>query len=386
MKPKVLITGGAGFIGNKTAAKLVVEGYDVRILDNLSRQVHPDPKESMARLHPAVEFVCGDIRDRSVLLAAMEGVEVVYHFAAETGVGQSMYEIERYSDVNIRGTAMLCDCIAQRPGSIKRIILASSRAVYGEGHYKCCSCGPVCPSARTPAQLETGRWNPVCPHCHGEISPIPCKETTPGMPVSIYGVTKKTQEELLSIISAAYKIPVIILRYFNVFGPGQSVSNPYTGVLSIFCSCMLSGQSIEIYEDGGMQRDFVPVQEVVNANVKAIHLNVSGVLVLNVGSGVPRTIMQLAQCLKAYINRGSIITTTGRYRIGDVRHSFADTSRADNFIGQVSDESLEQGIRDLVTWSAGRKTALKLNQSIEELAKLGLTGVPHKFNGIARTA
>ena len=280
MAEKVLITGGAGFIGHQTANKLAGEGYTVRVFDNLSKQVHPVPRESLARLDPAVEFICGDIRDRSQLQDALEGMDAVYHFAAETGVGQSMYEIERYSDVNIQGTAVLCDCIAKGRNRPKKLILASSRAVYGEGRYKCESCGDVYPKPRTQAQLGAGNWDSQCPNCSAAITPVPTQETTPCQPLSIYSVTKEVQEDLFKMVSGAYRVPVVILRYFNVFGAGQSVSNPYTGVLSIFASRLLANKSIEIYEDGLMQRDFVPIHEVIKANAKVLELDVPEVDVL----------------------------------------------------------------------------------------------------------
>ena len=374
MAEKVLITGGAGFIGHHTANKLAGEGYKVRVFDNLNKQVHPVPRESLSRLDPAVEFICGDIRDRSQLQAALEGMDTVYHFAAETGVGQSMYEIERYSDVNIQGTAVFCDCIAKMGNRPKKLILASSRAVYGEGRYKCDSCGDVYPEPRTQAQLEAGNWGPPCPHCGAAITPIPSQETTPCRPLSIYSITKEVQEDLFKMISGAYKVPVVLLRYFNVFGAGQSVSNPYTGVLSIFASRLLANMSIEIYEDGLMQRDFVPIQDVINANEKVLELDVPGVLTLNIGSGVSRTIMQMAEYLKIEIGSRSNIARTGRYRLGDIRHCYADMSKALDFVGETSNDSFEQGIRDLIAWAQKEGKVAKLDQSLAELSEHGLTG------------
>ena len=374
MAEKVLITGGAGFIGLGTANRLISLGYDVRVFDNLNKQIHPDPRESLSRLDPKVELICGDVRDRAALQAALEGVEVVYHFAAETGVGQSMYEIERYSEVTIQGTAVLCDCIIKKRGRIKKIILSSSRAVYGEGQYRCKNCSIVYPEPRSSAQLNASNWDSVCPQCGAEITPVPCQETSPCHPISIYGITKKVQEDLLNIVSKTYKIQVVILRYFNVFGGGQCVSNPYTGVLSIFTSRMLLNKDIEIYEDGQMQRDFVSIQEVVNSNVKALELGNSGMLILNVGSGKPRTIMQLAECLKKEINSKSSINMTGRYRIGDIRHCFADISKTNDFIGQLQKDSFKQGIKDLVNWIRNKKITAPLEQSITELSDYALTG------------
>jgi len=374
MLKKVLITGGAGFIGHYTANKLAGEGYKVRIFDNLSKQVHPVPRESLSRLDPAVEFICGDIRDRNQLQAALEGMDAVYHFAAETGVGQSMYEIERYSDVNIQGTAVLCDCIAKGKNRPKKLILASSRAVYGEGRYKCDSCGDVYPEPRTQAQLEIGNWDPSCPHCGAAITPVPSHETTPCQPLSIYSISKEVQENLFKIVSGAYKVPVVILRYFNVFGAGQSVSNPYVGVLSIFVSRLLANKDIEIYEDGRMQRDFVPIQDVVNANAKVLELDVPEVLTINIGLGVSKTILQVAEDLKRETGSSSEITFSGRYRVGDIRHCYADMSKAVDFVGEISNDSFERGIRDLIAWAQQEGKAAELDQSLAELSEYGLTG------------
>jgi len=375
MATRVLITGGAGFIGHNTANELVNNGYIVRVFDNLNKQVHPNPKESLAKLHPNVEFVYGDVRNRPAVQEALSGIEVVYHFAAETGVGQSMYEIERYSEVNIQGTAVLCDCIANDRKTLKKLILSSSRAVYGESQYNCVSCGVVFPKPRNKRNLIAGNWNLLCPNCGGEINPMPCQETAACRPTSIYGFTKKVQEDMLSMISDAYGIPVIILRYFNVFGAGQSTSNPYTGVLSIFCSLLLTNKNIEIYEDGQMIRDFVTIGDVVKANVKAIDLDVSEVLVINVGSGNPRTILQVSERLKGEINSESNISISERYRIGDIRHCYADVLNQNEFIGNVSNNSFSKEIKSLVDWAREEKKSIPLEQSIAELSILGLTGV-----------
>ncbi|MFC1738966.1 SDR family NAD(P)-dependent oxidoreductase [Planctomycetota bacterium] len=374
MATNVLITGGAGFIGYHTANKLVENGCHVRVLDNLSKQIHPDPEESLSRLNPSVKFMCGDVRNRSQLMAALENIEFVYHFAAETGVGQSMYEIARYSDVTIQGTAVLCDCIALRKGHVKKVILSSSRAVYGEGQYLCKNCGIVKPIPRKRIQLVAGEWNIFCPQCNAEIIPLGCQETSSRRPTSIYGLTKKVQEDLLSIVSATYRIPLVILRYFNVFGPRQSISNPYTGVLSIFSSLLLHNKEIEIYEDGQMVRDFVSIEEVVTANLKVLEKDVSEVLLLNIGSGKQRTILQLANYLKDEIGSKSKINITGRYRIGDIRHSYADVSKQTEYIGTVPGKDFQVSIRNLIDWAEREGKCIDLDQSIAELSDFGLSG------------
>jgi len=375
MAEKVLITGGAGFIGRHTANTLASQGYHVRILDNLSKQVHPVPRESLLRLDPAIEFICGDIRDRSKMQDALQGIDVVFHFAAETGVGQSMYEVQRYSDVNIQGTAVLCDCIAKNTNRPKRIILSSSRAVYGEGQYNCTNCGTVYPDPRTSKQLKTGQWDLPCPKCSGTITSVPCQEIAPSRPLSIYSLTKQVQEDLFKMVSSTYNVQAVILRYFNVFGAGQSVSNPYTGVLSIFASRMLSNESIEIYEDGMMQRDFVPIQDVVKSNIEILKMIVSpDILVLNVGTGISKTILQVAESLKKEIGSKSAVEITGRYRIGDIRHCFADMAKTASYIGKPSESSFKQGIRDLIDWASNEGKTAELEKSLTELSDLGLTG------------
>lgn len=377
MKAKVLITGGAGFIGHKTANKLIEEGYSVRVFDNLSNQVHPDPKDSLSRLHSAVEFICGDVRDQAQLKAALKDIDVVYHFAAETGVGQSMYEVARYSDVTIQGTAVLCDCLAKNEGQVQKLILSSSRAVYGEGQYWCDLCEIVYPSTRSISQLKKGIWDLTCPQCGTKVIAKACKESTLRRPVSIYGLTKKVQEDLITMISKTYHIPVIILRYFNVFGDRQSAINPYTGVLSIFTSLMLSNRDIEIYEDGQMLRDFVSIQEVVNTNIKVLDLNDIDILMLNVGTGKQRTILELAKYLKCEIGSNSNISVSGRYRIGDIRHCIADMDKNIEYIGPNGNcnGSFTQAIKNMIAWIRQERQCVKLEASIDELYDLDLTGV-----------
>ena len=377
MTEKILITGGAGFIGCRTANELVGKGHFVRVLDNLSEQIHPDPKKSLSRLHPDVEFIHGDVRNPTQVKEALEGIDVVYHFVAETGVGQSMYMMERYTDVTIRGTAVLGDCIA-RGSEVKKIVLSSSRAVYGEGAYQCSKCELVSPEPRELAQLKEGLWEPSCPNCGAGISPISCQETTTSNPLSVYGITKQVQEDLLKMVSATYKIPVVIFRYFNVFGAGQSVSNPYTGVLSIFTSLLLANRDIEIYEDGQMIRDFVSIDDVVHANLRALELDIKGTEVINVGSGVPKTILQLVEYLKDEIGSKSNISITGRYRVGDIRHCFANGSKHKTKIGNNSKHTFQKSIQDLIAWARNEEKQISLEHSIAELTESGLSGIAEK--------
>ncbi|MCK5707925.1 MAG: SDR family NAD(P)-dependent oxidoreductase [Candidatus Aureabacteria bacterium] len=380
MNENILITGGAGFIGSYTANALIDKGYDVTVFDNLSSQVHPDPEASLSRLSPKVKFIKGDVRNHGEMEKAIDGIDVIYHFAAETGVGQSMYEIERYTDVTIQGTAVLCECLAKSKNRAKKVVLSSSRAVYGEGTYLCKLCGNVSPDPRTLDQLQNGIWDPVCPGCHNKIVPLPCKETASQKPTSFYGLTKKVQEDLLKMMSDTYHIPVIIFRYFNVFGPGQALSNPYTGVLTIFTSLLLAGKEIEIYEDGHMQRDFVPVREIISANLKALEIEQLGTVTCNVGTGVQKTILELAETLKKETKSSSNMTFSNRYRAGDIRHCYADMSKASQFIDIPSEDNFYQEIKDLVLWIKEGKVEIDLPKSIDELSRFGLTNKAKQNN------
>jgi dTDP-L-rhamnose 4-epimerase len=375
MKDVILITGGAGFIGSRTANTLCRKGHSVRVLDNLNRQVHPNPRDSLSFLDPRVEFVCGDIRDPAMVESALDGVGVVFHLAANTGVGQSMYQIARYCDVTIQGTAVLAECLVKSLKKVKRVVLASSRAVYGEGLYRCVECGDVQPATRTLAELQAAKWDLVCPKCSGEIAALPCPESTARRPVSIYGLTKQVQEDLLGQVSRAYNVPLTILRYFNVFGAGQSISNPYTGVLSIFCSLLLAERDLDIYEDGRMQRDFVSVNDVVTANIAALHLSNPGVEVFNVGSGVSRTILEVAELLRRVSRSASHIEVSGRYRIGDIRHCFAEMTRTNMCLPMEANGSFDDALSELVAWAAGQELSVSPEASLAELSNHGLGGV-----------
>ncbi len=379
MSKRILITGGAGFIGRRTANALAAQGHDVRVLDNLSPQVHADPNASIAALARTVEFIHGDVRDRAQVETALKQVQVVYHMAAETGVGQSMYEISRYSDVTIQGTAVLCDCFAKNSDRCETIILTSSRAVYGEGPYRCNSSGEtVYPAARTEEQLKKGLWDPTYPGCENGITPVACDVTAKKRPVSIYGLTKKVQEELVSLTCQTFGIRAIVLRYFNVFGAGQSLSNPYTGVLSILVSRLLANRGIEIYEDGQMQRDFVSIDEVLRTNLKCLDLDTQGVRIFDVGSGMSQTILDIVRGLRDEIGATSQICMTGRYRIGDIRSSFADISHTQKVFGAVSKHAFEIAVRELIAWARAGETEMELDNSLDELSAHGLTGMAEK--------
>jgi dTDP-L-rhamnose 4-epimerase len=371
-----LITGGAGFVGRSLVRALLQDGRRVRVLDSLSAQIHgPEP-----RLPPELEgaeFLHGDVRDADRLAAALAGVEAVVHLAAETGVGQSMYEVERYVDANDRGTASLLQAViaTRRPTPV---VLTSSRAVYGEGLYSCPRCGEVSPAPRDPDMLRRAAWDPPCPVCGGAIAPIATHEDAPTRPGSIYAATKLAQEHLCSIVGNAYGVPITVLRYFNVYGPGQSLSNPYTGILSTFYARAQSGRAIEVYEDGRESRDFVYIDDVVEATRKALQ-HAEGPppangQVLNVGSGVPVSIAELAAAMLRAGHWDVPVRITGAYRIGDVRHAIADTRRAARVLGFTAATSLDDGLRQWLTWANRGDFQDATDTALQHLTARGLYG------------
>ncbi len=349
----VLVTGGAGFVGRRLVQALLQDGRHVRVLDVLLPQIHgPDP-----RLPPELEgaeFMHGDVRDGDRLATALVGGDDVILLAAESGVGQSMYEVQRYVDANDRGTACLLQAVIESRRPIP-VVLSSSRAVYGEGLYHCHHCGEVSPVPRDTEMLRRAVWDPVCPICGGVVEPIATHEDAPTNPGSVYAATKLAQEHFCSIVGNAYGLPITILRYFNVYGPGQSLSNPYTGILSTFFARAQSGRPIEVYEDGQESRDFVFIDDVVEATRRAL-LNAEGqsqplVQVLNIGTGIPISIAELAGAMLRVGDWDAPVHVTGAYRLGDVRHVFADTSRAKRVLGLTAGTSLDDGLRQWLNWA-----------------------------------
>src|SRR3954469_24771232 len=348
---RILVTGGAGFIGRHLVPALTADGHQVRVLDSLSNQVHGSGAQVPPDLADA-EVMIGDIRDAQCLTRALAGIEAVVHLAAETGVGQSMYQVERYVDVNDHGTACLLESLLQRRQPVQ-MVLASSRAVYGEGLYQCQRCGEVSPSARQPEALERAQWDPVCPLCMGDLAPIATHEDAPPRPGSVYAATKLAQEHLCQIVGKAYGMPLTILRYFNVYGPGQSLSNPYTGILSTFYARAKRGRAIEVFEDGCESRDFVYIDDVVEATRRSLLLSDDSrhSQVINVGTGVAVSVADLARGILQIGGWDVPIQITGSYRIGDVRHVFADTERCTRQLGTQLLTPLDKGLRRWLEWA-----------------------------------
>lgn len=369
---RILVTGGAGFIGSHLVDALLAAGHDVLVLDNLDPQVHGSTCEWPPYLPPDASFVRADVRDRAALADALRGVDVVYHLAAQTGVGQSMYQIERYMGVNVQGTAVLLDLLANGSYPVKKLILASSRAVYGEGAYSCPVDGLVYPGTRVLARLEQALWDPICPVCGGPVEPVATPEATPAQPSSVYALSKSVQESLCHMFGQVYGVDVVTLRYFNVYGPRQSLSNPYTGILSIFSAIIKGGNAPEVYEDGLESRDLVHVRDVVQANLLALQHDGIGGQVINVGSGRRLTVLEIAQTLmRAFQAEGELLFRS-RFRVGDIRHCFADLARARELLGYEPAVTFEDGVRDFLAWAHEQETRDLSQVTKRELATRGL--------------
>jgi dTDP-L-rhamnose 4-epimerase len=374
---RVLVTGGAGFIGRNLVRRLLDAGRDVTVLDALIEAVHgpdvgPPPELEGAR------FVRGDVRDASAWRTALEGVDLIYHLASETGTGESMYRAQRYVDVNVGGTALLCDLLGDMDSLPRRVVLASSRAIYGEGPYRCSTHGIQHPGPRSAERLAAGAWDPECPTCGIPLDPSPSGPDTLACPSSVYGLTKRDQEELLLSLLPARGTEVVSLRLQNVYGPGQSLRNPYTGILSIFAVRLLDGGIVSVFEDGRESRDFVHVDDAVEVFLRAgdVDLGSAPTLVLDVGSGCATSVLEAARLLAQACGVGEEhLQVTGDYRIGDVRHAFCDPSRVSDILEMEPRTSLAEGIEGLVVWvRAAERPGSRLDDALDEMRAAGLLG------------
>ena len=371
----ILITGGAGFIGSNLTKKLIEKGYCITILDNLSKQIHGENQDSTlyTSIKDISNFILGDVCNKSDWEKALKGQDAVIHLAAETGTGQSMYEITRYNEVNILGTSHLLDFLANDKHSIKKMIIASSRSIYGEGKYFCEKDGVVYPNERNDADMAKGNFNPICNKCGEQLTLKATDENSKIHPSSIYGITKQQQEQMILLMGKTLNIPAVALRYQNVYGPGQSLSNPYTGILSIFSTRLLNGNDIDIYEDGKESRDFVFIDDVVNATILALEKSEANHQVFNVGSGIATTVSEVADTLKLLYNSNVKISVSGKYRLGDIRHNYADLSKIKNALGFTSKFDFLSGITAFVNWVKTQEVMEdKYESSIEELKQKGL--------------
>lgn len=370
----VLVTGGAGFIGTHLVRRFLLEGYSVAVLDNFSSQIHGEDQMLAPDLADQVELYRADVCDTSVLSKALRHRDVIVHLAAETGTGQSMYETARYQQVNIGGTAAIFDVLINNPGlGPQKMVLASSRAVYGEGKYRCTEHGNVYPDGRTAARLKAGEYSPVCPRCGVPCAAEATTEDSPHKPLSFYGLTKSVQEKIAFMLSPTCGFSVSALRYQNVYGPGQSLRNPYTGILAIFSNLARSGGLIQIFEDGQESRDFVFIEDVVEATWRCLRMDVSSSETFNVGTGRSVTVLSIAQQIVEYFGTDTEIRVTGAFREGDIRHNFADITKLKNATGFGPQTLCRKGLVRFLDWAATQEQcSTRYEESLREMSERGL--------------
>jgi dTDP-L-rhamnose 4-epimerase len=371
MGKRILITGGAGFVGSHLADALLRQGHDVRIFDNLTPQVHRAGwPEYLAK---ELELMRGDMRDLEAVRRALTSMEVIFHLAAAVGVGQSMYEIAHYMGSNTQGTANLLQALLDTKLKIEKLIVASSMSIYGEGQYECGHCGRVAPAPRDNQQLKQKQWEMLCPACGRVLKPVATDEAKPLQCTSIYALSKKDQEEMTLLFGRTYGVPAVALRYFNIYGTRQALSNPYTGVAAIFASRLLNRRSPMVFEDGQQMRDFVSVHDVVQANLLAMQRSDGDGMALNVGSGHPISIADVARQLTRCLEVSVPAEVTGKYRAGDIRHCFADISAARRVLGYQPRYRFEDGIVELVDWLRSQTAVDHAARMVHELTAYGLT-------------
>jgi dTDP-L-rhamnose 4-epimerase len=367
---KTLVTGGAGFIGSHLVRALVDSGDEVVVLDSLESQVHED---SPPELPDSVELIVGEVGDSELADRALHGAERVVHLAAAVGVGQSMYEIARYTQLNTMSTASFLErVVAQRPMA-SRLVVASSMSIYGEGEYECGQHGRVAPGMRAQEQLLARQWELECPACGRPLRPVATTEAKALQPTSIYAINKRDHEEMSLVIGAAYGIPTVALRFFNVYGPGQALSNPYTGVAAIFASRLLNANPPIIFEDGEQSRDFTHVSDIIQGILLALESDRAAGHAVNLGTGVQTSVAKVAEVLAAGIGIEVDPLRNGQYRAGDIRHCFADVSRAEELLGYRPEVAFEDGMAALVHWLENQQAIDRVNDATTELAARGLT-------------
>ncbi len=371
---RILITGGAGFIGSNLSLQLLQRGHMVTVLDNLSEQIHGNKTDSQLynSIKDKVEFIEADIRDRAAMIAAVKNTDVVVHLAAETGTGQSMYAIERYIDVNCTGTGVLLDVLLNEPNQVKKVVLSSSRAVYGEGKYLDKKGQVVDPSSRSDAQMQQKKFE-LLDEAGNNLQLQATDEDSKINPLSLYAITKYNQEQYISLTCTSIGLPYVIFRYQNVYGPGQSLKNPYTGILSIFSTQIKNGNNINVFEDGLESRDFVFIDDVVNATIAGIEKDEANNQIFNVGSGVATPVIKVAETLRTLYNSNVEIKVTGNYRIGDIRHNYASLNRSKTVLDFTPGTNFETGISKFAAWVNQQQTEKDTyEKSMAELAARGL--------------
>lgn len=374
---RILITGGAGFIGSNLALALIKCGYDVTVLDSLSPQIHGSDDGTNSFLYLSIKdkvnFIKGSVTDREDWLKAIKGQEIIVHLAAETGTGQSMYEIEKYTDTNIGGTALLLDILTNEEHSIKKILIASSRAVYGEGRYYSDDLGYVYPQQRNEEDMNRGDFEVKYPDLQNPLKLVATHEESQIHPTSVYGITKQVQEQLIMNVCPSIGIQPVAFRYQNVYGPGQSLSNPYTGILSIFSTLIRNGQEINIFEDGRESRDFVYIDDVVAATILGIEREEANRNIFNVGTGIATDVLTVANTLLECFQAKVTLNVSGNYRVGDIRHNYADIKKISLLLQYKPLMSFNEGIRKFVNWVNEQQIKDSAFQnSLKEMGKRGL--------------
>ena len=373
----VLITGGAGFIGSNIALKLINKGYGVTVLDSLSEQIHGANPEKTSPLYQSIKnkvnFIHGDVNNREDWEQALENIDYVIHLAAETGTGQSMYEIKKYVDTNIGGTALLLDILTNAKHHVKRVVVAESRAIYGEGKYHCPKCGDVYPLERKDEDMAKGDFECKCPKCGGVVELVATTEDSAIHPSSVYGISKQVQGQLVHLVCKSIGVESVSFRYQNVYGPGQSLTNPYPGILSIFSTRIKNGNGLNIFEDGKETRDFVYIEDVVDATILGMEVPEANGHVFNIGTGVATDVLTVANTLCEKYGIQVPITVSGNYRLGDIRHNYADITSARQILGFEPKWNFSDGIEQFTNWVNQQEIQEdNYEASIEEMKKKGL--------------
>jgi dTDP-L-rhamnose 4-epimerase len=373
---KVLITGGAGFIGSNLALYLLKQGFEITVLDSLSHQIHTPNPELYSPLYNSIKdkvnFIMGSVEDKELLYKAIGQNDIIIHYAAETGTGQSMYEINKYNDVNIGGTANLLDLLTNRVHNVKKVVVASSRSIYGEGKYFSKIYGNVYPEARLKTDLDAGFFEPTYKD-DNDLTLLATDEDSKIHPSSFYGITKQVQEQMIMTLCPNIGISPIALRYQNVYGPGQSLSNPYTGILSIFSNLILNNKAINIFEDGNESRDFVFISDVVEATFQSIVNEHANNHIFNVGFGTNTSVLEITTLLYKIYNKEPNFTISGNYRLGDIRHNFADLTKLNTILNYEPKVSIDKGLQSFCNWVLGQNISeLNFENTIDEMKRKGL--------------
>jgi len=371
MGKRILVTGGAGFIGSHTVDQLIQRGDTVRVYDNLNPQVHGENAEKPEYLHSEAEFIQGDVRDRDHLKKAIEDVELVIHDAAEVGVGQSMYSIDQYVSTNVQGTGVLWDILVNEKHRVEKVLVASSMSLYGEGYYQCTEHGKISPKPRPEKQLTEGQWEMLCPECAIPVTPVPTDENKELDCTSVYAQSKKDQEVYSLMIGKAHKIPTVACRYFNCYGPRQSLNNPYTGAAAIFSSAVQNDSPPLIYEDGNQRRDFIHVKDLVRGKLLLLDHPDANFDIFNIGTGKPSSILDLAGTLIELYGKNFNPDIIYKFRNGDIRDCYADISKI-QALGFAPELSLKQGLEDLIAWSNTQQAVSRVEDAHQKLVEKGL--------------